>query len=89
MYTYTHFSDTLCVNPSGEPLDTLRPVEAKHDCGNMSALKDIMSDIMEAKALVDARGHHGGSSATAPPATDCDLDRKQPREAPVIVAWQR
>jgi len=31
----------------------------------MSTLKDILSDMKEAKALVEARGHHGGSSATA------------------------
>ena len=31
----------------------------------MSALKDILSDMKEAKALVEARGHHGGSSAKA------------------------
>ena len=31
----------------------------------MSTLKDILSDMKEAKALVAAREHHGGSSATA------------------------
>ena len=31
----------------------------------MAALKDILSDMKEAKALVEAREHHGGSNATA------------------------
>ena len=31
----------------------------------MSTVKDILSDVKEAKALVAAREHHGGSSATA------------------------
>ena len=65
MYTYTHFSDTLCVNPSGTPLDTLSPVEARRYCGSMSTVKDIISDVKEAKAFVAAREHNGGSSATA------------------------
>ena len=65
MYTYSHVSDTLCVNPSGTPLDTLSPVEAGSYCGSMSTLKDILSDMKEAKTLVAAREHHGGSSATA------------------------
>ena len=65
MYTYTHFSDTLCVISSGTPLDTLSSIEAGSYCGSMSTLKDILSDMKEAKTLVAAREHHGGSSATA------------------------